>query len=50
MQLNCWWRLRGSDWPTKGTAVLLFEADTEVEGDGEEEGGPGEGWGTERPG
>lgn len=52
MQLNCWWRLRGSDWPTKGTAVLpegLLEAE-DVEGEGEEVGGPGEGWGTERPG
>lgn len=46
MQLNCWWRLRGSDWPTKGTAVLLeglLEADEEVAGEGEEEEGPGEG-------
>lgn len=46
MQLNCWCRLRGSDWPTRGTAVLpegLLEVEAEVEGEGEEEEGPEEG-------
>lgn len=60
MQLNCWCKLRASDWdPTSGwpkeaTVLLLlgglFEVEVELDGEGDDEEGPGEAWGTDRPG